>query len=202
VGDDFSISRLEAFSDGVFAIAITLLILEVRVPAGAHDVGGALLHIWPSYLAYVTSFLTIGVIWVNHHSVFTLLSRADRTLVFLNTLMLLVVAFIPFPTRLVAEFLRKAHGERDAALAYTLTFVLLALVFQVWWRWISGRRRLLKREVPDVTVGMITRSYNPAFVIYVGAVVLAFVSPLASVGVCLALAVYFALPPTVVTRRR
>ena len=199
---DFSVSRVEAFSDGVFAIAITLLILEVRVPSGTADVGSALLHIWPSYLAYVTSFLTIGVIWVNHHSVFTLLSRVDRSLIFINTLMLMVVAFIPFPTRLVAEFLREAHNERDAALAYALTFVLLAIVFEVWWRWITTGRRLVKPEVPQATIDTITKSYNPGTAIYGGAAALAFVEPLASVAICLALAVFFAFPPAVVTRSR
>jgi uncharacterized membrane protein len=193
VEESFSTGRVEAFSDGVFAIAITLLILEVRVPPGTDDLGDALLHIWPSYLAYVTSFLTIGVIWVNHHIVFTLLARADRVLVFVNTLMLLVVAFIPFTTRLVAEFLREPD-EREAALAYGLTFVVLAVVFELWWRWIATGRRLLKPDVPQATVEAITRSYNPATAIYGGAAALAFVSPLASVGICLALAVYFALP--------
>jgi uncharacterized membrane protein len=202
VDTDFSVSRVEAFSDGVFAIAITLLILEVRVPSGTADVGSALLHIWPSYLAYVTSFLTIGVIWVNHHSVFTLLSRVDRSLIFINTVMLMVVAFIPFPTRLVAEFLREAHNERDAALAYALTFVLLAIVFEVWWRWITTGRRLVKPEVPQATIDTITKSYNPGTAIYGGAAALAFVAPLASVAICLALAVFFAFPPAVVMRSR
>ena len=195
-------SRVEAFSDGVFAIAITLLILEVRVPSGTADVGSALLHIWPSYLAYVTSFLTIGVIWVNHHSVFTLLSRVDRPLVFINTVMLMVVAFIPFPTRLVAEFLREAHNERDAALAYALTFVVLAIVFEIWWRWITTGRRLVKAEVRQTTIDTITKSYNPATAIYGGAAAVALVAPLASVAICLALAVFFALPPAVATRSR
>ncbi len=145
---DFSAARVEAFSDGVFAIAITLLILEIRIPEGTEDVGAALLHIWPSYLAYVTSFLTIGVIWLNHHLVFTLLSRVDRVLVAINTVMLMVVAFIPFPTRLVAEFLRKPQAEDDAALAYAVTFVVLALVFELWWRWITSGRRLVKAVQP------------------------------------------------------
>jgi uncharacterized membrane protein len=201
VDTSFSVSRVEAFSDGVFAIAITLLILEIRVPAGTDDLGPALLHIWPSYLAYVTSFLTIGVIWLNHHLVFALLARVDRALVIVNTLMLLVVAFIPFPTRLVAEFLREPD-ERDAALAYGATFVVLALVFEAWWRLITKERRLLKADVSQATVDAITRSYNPATAIYAGATALAFVSPLASVAICLALAVFFALPASLVTRSR
>src|SRR5207248_1720487 len=114
-------SRLEAFSDGVFAIAITLLVLEFGVDTATHDLGSQLLHIWPSYLAYVTSFLTIGVIWVNHHALFDFVGRVDRALLFLNTLLLLVIAFTPFPTRLIAEFLREGDNERTAALAYGIT---------------------------------------------------------------------------------
>jgi len=108
---------LEAFSDGVFAIAITLLVLEFGVDTATHDLGSQLLHIWPSYLAYVTSFLTIGVIWVNHHALFDFVGRVDRALLFLNSLLLMVVAFTPFPTRLIAGFLRQGGNEETAALA-------------------------------------------------------------------------------------
>ena len=202
VEETFSVSRVEAFSDGVFAIAITLLILEIRVPPGTEDVGAALLHIWPSYLAYVTSFLTIGVIWLNHHLVFTLLSRVDRPLVAINTLMLMVVSFIPFPTRLVAEFLRQRDAEDDAALAYAATFVVLALVFELWWRWITSGRRLVKEEIPQSVIDTITRSYNPATLIYATAAAVSFLSPLTSVAICLVLAVFFALPATLFFRPR
>ena len=106
MNDGTSTARLETFSDGVFAIAATLLVLELSVGGTAHgDLGRKLLDLWPSYLAYATSFLTIGIIWVNHHAIFELIGRTDRTLLFVNTVFLLVVAFIPFPTRLVAHYL-------------------------------------------------------------------------------------------------
>ena len=108
-------SRLETFADGVFAIAATLLILNVDAQVGAAhtDLGARLLHIWPSYVAYAVSFLTIGIIWVNHHTVMTQVARADRTFLFLTVIFLLCVAFIPFPTRLVAEHVRD-EGARAA----------------------------------------------------------------------------------------
>src|SRR2546428_8265690 len=120
-------SRLETFADGVFAIAATLLILNVDAQVGAAhtDLGARLLHIWPSYVAYAVSFLTIGIIWVNHHTVMTQVARADRTFLFLTVIFLLCVAFIPFPTRLVAEHVRD-EGARAAALTYGITLTVTA----------------------------------------------------------------------------
>jgi uncharacterized membrane protein len=200
--EDYGTSRLEAFSDGVFAIAITLLILEVRVPRDV-PLGEGLLEIWPSYLAYVTSFLTIGVIWFNHDAILRLVRRADRTLLSLNTLLLMVVAFIPFPTRLVAEYLREGGAdERYAALAYGCTFVLLAIVFNLWWRWISHGRRLIRGDVPQRDVAAINRTFNPGIPSYAIVTALAFLSPLVSVALSLALAMFYGLPPTLYARRR
>src|SRR3989442_1047733 len=121
-------SRLETFADGVFAIAATLLILNVDAQIGAApaDLGAGLLHMWPSYVAYAVSFLTIGIIWVNHHTVMTQVARADRTFLFLTVVFLLCVAFIPFPTRLVAEHVRD-QGARVAALTYGITLTAAAV---------------------------------------------------------------------------
>ena len=194
-----STTRLETFSDGVFAIAITLLVLELGISAETEDLGAALLHIWPSYLAYVTTFLTIGVIWVNHHDLFDLVERVDRPLLFLNTLLLMVVAFLPFPTRLVAEFLTRGD-EETAVLAYGITFVVLAVAFQVLWRWMVTGRRLIRADVPQSMLDHISRSYNPGIPIYAGATLLAFASPLASVAVLLVIALFYALPGSMLTR--
>jgi TMEM175 potassium channel family protein len=195
-------SRLEAFSDGVFAIAITLLVLEFSVDAATTDLGKALVHIWPSYLAYVTSFLTIGVIWVNHHALFNYVSHVDRALLFLNTLLLMVVAFTPFPTRLIAEFLREGQNEETAALAYGITFVIMAVVFQLLWRWMATGRRLIRPEIPQEDVDDITRTFAPGIPIYAGATLVALVSPIASVAPYLAIALFYALPPSLYRRRR
>src|SRR6266511_2077549 len=110
--------RVEAFSDGVFAIAITLLILIIEPPSGKRSLAHGLVRLWPTYLAYAASFLTIGIIWVNHHAVFHQIGKVDRPLLFLNVLFLMVVAFIPFPTHVVAEFARSEDERRAAALFY------------------------------------------------------------------------------------
>ena len=182
-------NRLEAFSDGVFAIAATLLVLEFTVSSGG-DLGKHLLHLWPAYLAYATSFLTIGIIWMNHHFCVETMARADRTLMFLNLLLLLTVAFLPFPTRLVAEYLRHS-GEQSAVYAYCATFVLMAVVYNVWWRYASGDRRLIADNVPDGAVSAITRAFDPGVPMYGITFLVAVWSPLASVALTFAIAAFY-----------
>ena len=139
--------RLETFADGVFAIAATLLILNVELPQpSTGTLGDELLRLWPAYLAYGISFLTIGVIWVNHHNLLRHLRHADRTFLFLNVGFLLVVAFIPFPTRLLADYVRTEDG-RAAALAYGAVAVVMALFFNALWLYASSGRRLLRDDV-------------------------------------------------------
>ena len=132
-----STTRLEAFSDGVFAIAITLLILEVRVPE-RRDIGEgrqlltALADLWPAYLAYGTSFVAILIMWVNHHIIFEHVRRTDHPLFLLNGLLLLCITFMPFPTALLAEYLGHP-GQRLAAAVYAGSFVVIAIVFNLLW---------------------------------------------------------------------
>ena len=189
--DERSTARLEAFSDGVFAIAATVLVLEITV--GSNEGGGlgsALLHLWPSYLAYVTSFVTIGIIWMNHHHCVETMARVDRTLLFLNILLLLTVAFLPFPTRLVAEYLQK-DGERAAVYAYDATLVVMAIIYNVWWRYASSGRRLIAESVPESRIRAISRAFNPGPPTYALILVVAVFSPLASVVLTLALAAFY-----------
>jgi uncharacterized membrane protein len=181
--------RLEAFSDGVFAIAATLLVLEFTVKSG-RGLGTHLLHLWPSYLAYATSFLTIGIIWMNHHFCVEQIRRADRTLMFLNLLLLLTVAFLPFPTRLVAQFLQKT-GEQEAVYVYDATFVLMAVIYNIWWRYASTGRRLIAETVPDSAVRAITRAFNPGIPMYSAVFLVAIWSPLASVALTFAIAAFY-----------
>jgi uncharacterized membrane protein len=183
--------RLEAFSDGVFAIAATLLVLAFSATADA-TLGSQLLHAWPTYLAYATSFLTIGIIWMNHHFCVETMARADRTLMFLNLVLLMTVGFLPFPTRLVAESFQNGQGgERPAVLAYSATFVLMAVVYNVWWRYASRERRLIRDDVPDSTVRAITRAFNPGVPMYAATFLLAFWSPIASVALTFAIAAFY-----------
>ena len=184
-------TRLETFSDGVFAIAATLLVLEIGIDtAHEHDLGQALLDLWPSYLAYVTSFITIGIIWMNHHFCVETVGRVDRPLMFINLLLLLTISFLPFPTRLVAEHLQKG-GERPAVYAYATTLVLMAVIFNGWWRYASGGRRLIAEHVPEARVRSISRAFNPGPPIYIATLLVAFVSPLASVLLTLAIAAFY-----------
>jgi uncharacterized membrane protein len=187
--------RIEAFSDGVFAIAITLLIIEIHVPAREHaeTLGHELLRIWPSYLGYLTSFLTIGVMWINHHHVFSYINRSDRTMLLLNTLLLLMIAFVPFPTAVLAQFI-ETDGARAAAVLYGATMTLTAIVFFVWWGYASSERRLIAPQVPQQDVDDITRAYTPGTLLYGGAMALAFVQPWVSATAYLAIAVFYALP--------
>jgi uncharacterized membrane protein len=121
--------RTEAFSDGVFAVAATLLVFSLRAPDVRSGLGEALLNEWPSYAAYAISFGTILVIWVNHHAVLDSLAHFDRTLLFLNGFLLLTVAVIPFPTGLLAQYLQAGHDENAAAAAYGISMSLMALAF-------------------------------------------------------------------------
>jgi uncharacterized membrane protein len=137
--------RLETFADGVFAIAATLLILNVDTQVGEHeaDLGRRLLEIWPSYVGYVVSFVTIGIIWINHHTLIAQIGKVDRLFLLLNVGLLLCVAFIPFPTRLVTEHFR-SDGARAAALVYGVTATAAAVFFSAIWFYASVGARLLR----------------------------------------------------------
>ena len=190
-------SRLEAFSDGVLAIAITLLVLELTVPAVAP--GGSLvqglLDEWPSFFALVTSFLTILIMWMNHHNLFNYIQRVDRRLMILNGLLLLFVVLTPYTTSLVATHL--TSGEAGvAAGVYAGDFFLVALVWNGLWRYCSRDHRLLGKDVTDQQVATITRQYYVAPVFYGVALLVSFVSALTSVGVVLVVAGFYAITAT------
>jgi uncharacterized membrane protein len=191
-------TRLETFADGVFAIAATLLILNVdaQIPGDVEDLGTRILHIWPSYLAYAVSFVTIGIMWVNHHTLMAQVDRTDRRFLFANIGLLMCIAFVPFPTRLVAEHIRGA-GARDAALVYGFTMVATAILFSVTWFYASVGRRLLRPDADAAVVSGISRSYLPGPWIYFGATLVAFLSPTASVVLFLAIAALYVLESSI-----
>jgi uncharacterized membrane protein len=196
-------TRVEAFSDGVFAIAMTLLILEIRTPEDvtAGGLPAALLHLWPSYLAFATSFFTIGVMWMNHHRLFNLIGKSDQGLLMANLVLLLCVTFIPFPTALLARFLGHADA-RVAAVLYNAVFLGSALAFQLLWRHSSGERRLLAEDADPESVAAITRQYRFGPLLYIVLIAIAWFSPTASLLLNLALAVFFAIPSGWFRRRR
>jgi electron-transferring-flavoprotein dehydrogenase len=189
--------RVEAFSDGVFAIAITLLALELKVPRGPEPLARQLLDQWPSYVAFVTSFGTIGIMWLNHHRLFSLMHRVDHLLLVLNGLLMMGVTITPFTTSLVADHYGHA-GARLAANVYSGIFVVIAIIFNALWRYGSSARRapsILKVRHDSDEVRAIHAQYRMGPVFYLVAFVLSFWSAGASVAVCAGLALFFAIPP-------
>jgi uncharacterized membrane protein len=187
-------SRIEAFSDGVFAIAITLLILEIRVPVGAgNDLWHALGQLWPNYVAYLVSFLTIGIIWVNHHAQFVRIVRSDRALLFWNLNLLLWVSFLPFPTAVLARYLGSGSGESAASAFYAAVLLLMSLSFYGVWRHASRAGLLAEGLSPGQLRSLRLRNVFGHFA-YGVAVLLAFVSPPVSLAVCAGVALFYVHP--------
>ena len=186
-------SRIEAFSDGVFAIAITLLILNVQVPpASVAHLGAALTRQWPTYIAYLISFAFIGIMWVNHHRLFNHIRRSDNGLMFLNLLLLLGVSIVPFPTALIAAHYY-APGRTLAAAVFNGTYVVIAIFFNVLWRHMV-RGGLLDSATQE-SAGAISRQYAFGPISYLVCFALTWVSVPASLLMNVALAVFFAIPP-------
>ena len=183
-------SRLEAFSDGVFAVAITLLILEINVPGG-ENLWHQLKEEWPSFASFFVSFWVIGIIWVNHHGVIDHIKQADRGVLYLNLLVLMSVVLIPFSTALMAEHLKSGADENVAAAVYAGSFVLMAISFGVLWEYITRHREKLGVELTDEEVRSRSRSFQIGNPIYVLAVVVAFISPAVVLVIIGALAVYY-----------
>ena len=188
-------ARIEAFSDGVFAIAITLLILEIRVPPQTQDglLRDALRDLWPSYVAFLASFMTIGVMWLNHHRLFSFITKRDDGLIVLNLLLLLGITWLPFPTALLAEHLLGPHlDQQAAAIMYAGSFFALAIVFNVMWRYAIGR----KIVSAEVSAAGITRQYALGPIMYAVLVAIAFFSAEWCLTMSILYALYFALPPS------
>jgi len=195
--------RIEAFSDGVFAIAMTLLVLELKAPpAGNIPLATLLVRQWPSYVAFLVSFAFIGIMWINHHRLFTHIRRSNDVLLVLNLLLLLGVVAVPFPTAVLAAHLGQP-GERTATLLYSGTYVVIAIAFNVLWRYAtSSKRRLLGPDVDATSVKQISSQYAFGPLLYVVCFVLAWVSVSASLVLSGVLACFFALPPAYLRRLR
>jgi len=186
-------ARLEAFSDGVLAIAITLLVLDIRIPADAQNFGHALVSEWPHYLAYITAFLSIAVMWANHHDLFRIIDKTDRGLMLANAFLLATIAFLPFPTSVLAEGMTKSGSNRQAALlAYGATMVVIALAFNVLWRYVR-LRDLLRDDLPAAAVASIDRAYFFAPIMYGAGMLLSFFDAWLSIAVWIGLAVFWQL---------
>ena len=191
--------RLEAFADAVIAIAITLLIIEIRLPPHEEvqrlgGVGAALAQLWPSYLGYVISFAVIGIMWANHHNLMKLIDRVDHGFIILTLLLLLCIAFLPFPTAVMAEHLADPKERSVAVAFYCGCFTVTAVFyFLMWWHAARGRR-LIASHVPDEAVQAITRAYAPGSLLYLTATLLAFVHVALSLSIVVGLAALYMFP--------
>jgi uncharacterized membrane protein len=199
---DSGLTRLEAFSDGVFAIAITLLVIEIHVPhvqaAPGSSLGSVLastlLSQWPMYMAYVGTFVIIGIWWANHHELFEHFAASDHLLMLLNTLHLMCICFLPFATALVAEYVNKDHDAAQVGVSvYVGTLLLASVGYNLVWHY-AARAGLLK---PGLAASYLSRRHVLTLVgtgIYTAALALVFVNVWISLFICLAVALYYAQP--------
>jgi uncharacterized membrane protein len=190
--------RLEAFSDGVLAIAITLLVLQIDVPnAQQGSLFDELIDLWPSYLAFILSFAVIGIMWVSHHSMFERIANVDRTLMFLNLLLLMGIAFLPFPTALLARYIQQGGENAEfAAAMYSTTMTLIGLFFAAMWYQLYRNPRLLVGGIGVERARVATMRSLVGPIVYALTIGLAFVSPESCFVVYFAMALYFARGPS------
>jgi uncharacterized membrane protein len=190
-----SSQRLETFSDGVVAIAITLLVLDLAVPPRETTPRGglaaALAHQWPAYFAYLVSFLVIGIIWVNHHTMLHKIRLVDRPVLFANLALLLFVAAIPFPTRLLAEYLTAGTDSHVAAAVYSATMLAMSIAYSTLWLVITRNRRLLHEHVDPAASRKALGRFSLGNAFYLATIGLSFVSAVATLAVHAALAMYY-----------
>lgn len=189
--------RLEAFSDGVFAVAITLLVFSLQVPplsSNTSSSGGLATHLsmlWPSYVAFFISFATILIMWISHHNMLKLVHKSDTLFMFANGFLLLLVTLVPFPTQLVATYL-ETPAATTACAVYSGLFVIINIAYNLLWLSAVYQHRLLKANVPHVVIRIRTRMYLLGFPSYLLALLSALWSPLMSIGICGILWIFWA----------
>lgn len=186
--------RLVFFSDAVFAIAITLLVLEIKAPPGGAPLARSLLDLWPSYVAYAISFLAIGAIWLNHHKMYDHIVRVDDGALMLNLLQLMIIAFIPFPTAVLAESLRHGADAAIGAAFYGSTLFALGIIVNVAWRQAARGHRLLHESLSPNMVRRLGHRYLVGPFAYLIATSLAFVSPWITLALFFLIHLYFLWP--------
>jgi uncharacterized membrane protein len=190
-------SRVEAFSDGVFAIALTLLILGIKVPEMGDFVTGeklykALINLWPSYFAFILSFIAVLIMWINHHGFFKYLRKINSAFLFANGFLLLVVTFINYPTAVLARYF-ETPAFNIASAFYCGSMVLISFAFNLLWFSSAYKRRLVKEEISDALIIKIRNAYWFGFFIYLAAFILSFFLPFAGLITCISLWVFWTL---------
>ena len=191
-GSPATTNRLEAFSDGVFAVAATLLVLNLTAGSGS-TLAARLGSEWPHYATYVVSFLTIGIIWLNHHSQFDAIERPDRTLMVLNLFLLMFVTLTPFPTGLLATYLSSGANGHVAAAFYAATMLGMSIAFFSLYVW-AARKRLCAAAIDERHAAYLVRRNGAGLLVYAAAIAIAFVSAPVSLCLCALVAIYYLLP--------
>lgn len=187
--------RAESFSDGVFAVAITVLVfnlLSISQPTVSISYG-SLRHDWPQYAAYVVSFLTIGIMWLNHHTMLSYVVRVDRVTLVLNIFLLMGVVAVPFPTALVADHLtsREPPGGTAAAVAYGLLLIAISIAFSAMWLYLAAHQQTLAVR-PILAPREATLRFSVGLIGYIaGTLVAAFLSPGVALGIYGLIAIYY-----------
>ena len=192
-------TRLEAFSDGVIAVAITLLALDLHVPDPATP--GTLAHHlgnqWPNYAAYVVSFLTIGIIWINHHAMLRRVLGIDHAILLHNLVLLLTIVVLPFSTSLMAEYLKASHGQNLDAAVWGGSFLVMSIAFFVMQRHLLiAKQHLLHEHITPELRSWVLRRNAVGLLPYAIATAAAILSPYLTLAICAAVAVFYALPAT------
>jgi uncharacterized membrane protein len=193
-GADRDPGRVVFFSDAVFAIAVTLLVLEIRPPVDTTHLLHGLLSLWPSYLAYILTFMLIGQVWANHHVMFDQIHRADRLVLFLNTVLLMDIAFLPFAAGVLAAAFRDGHGERTAVVFHGLVFEAAAILFNIMWLHARSDRRLLVSNIDAAGVKSITGRFRLALFWIATGIVLGALLPVLGLTVIAAFIPFYWLP--------
>lgn len=188
--------RTEAFSDGVFAIVVTLLALEIRVPShetteAAGGLLNALAENWPSYLAFTISFVTVLILWVNHHQLFKLFQRTDHFFRILNGLLLMMITLVPFSSALLTDYISQEENAKIAAMVYAGNFALIAAFWNILWFYGIRPGRLLDPKTPQELLDSISRAYLFSTPLYITATLLALIHVALSIGVVAGLAVFY-----------
>jgi uncharacterized membrane protein len=196
---EMNTTRLEAFSDGVFAIAITLLIIEIKVPSHEtlekQTLMQYILNEWPKYFAYIFSFINLGIYWANHHYLFKLFKRTDHYFNLLNVLFLMTIAFFPYPAGILGEYIMDPEHRQTAITFYTFSIWLPAISWFLIWFYAKHKRRLVDHRLTDEFIRKLTRQYTFSNMLFMFSFLISLVNPVAGMSVCAGITILYLFPP-------
>jgi uncharacterized membrane protein len=196
---EMSTGRLETFTDGVFAIAITLLIIEVKVPSHEDLEKQSLMqyiyHQWPKYFAYVFSFINIGIYWANHHYLFKLFRRTDHYFNLLNLFFLMGIAFFPYPAGILGEYIMEEEHRKAAIIFYTFSIWMPAVGWFLMWTYARHKKRIIDHRLTDKFIYKLNRLFIVSNLLYLFSFLLSTVNAIASISLSIALTFVYILPP-------